>query len=70
VGAVLASVLWFALAFQVPLLLPYLNARIQGTGGVSSAYISGDSILVAALLGFVAAFAWAWRRFRRHAKRG
>jgi hypothetical protein len=35
-----------------------------GTGGVSSAYVDSNSILIAALIGFVIAFAWRWYRLR------
>ena len=63
-GAVLAAVLWFTLAFIVPLYGPYLIARIRGTGRISSAYVGSNSILIAALVGFIIAFAWEWHRLR------
>jgi len=63
-GAVLAAVIWFTLAFILPLYGPYLTARIRGTGGVSSAQVGSNSILIAALLGFIIAFAWEWHRLR------
>jgi hypothetical protein len=63
-GAVLAVVLWISVAVILPLYLPYLIARVRGTGGISSAYIGSGSILTAALSGFVIASAWAWRRLR------
>jgi hypothetical protein len=63
-GGVLAAVLWFTLAFILPLYVPYLVARIRGTGGTSSTYIGSSSILIAALLGFIIAFAWEWHRLR------
>jgi hypothetical protein len=63
-GAVLAVVLWFTVAFILPLYVPYLVARVKGTGGASSAYVGSDSILIAALIGFIIAFAWAWYRLR------
>jgi hypothetical protein len=63
-GAVLASVLWIIVAFVLPISMPYLVARIRGTGGMSSAYMSSDSILVVALLGFIIGFAWEWYRLR------
>ena len=63
-GAVLAVVLWITVAFIFPLYLPYLIARIRGTGGSSSGYIGSGSILLAALIGFFIAFAWAWHRLR------
>jgi hypothetical protein len=63
-GAVLAVVLWITVAFILPLYVPYLIARIRGTGGISSGYISSGSILLAALIGFILASAWAWHRRR------
>jgi hypothetical protein len=64
-GALLTAVLWFMVAFIVPLYGPYLIARVRGTGGVSSGYITSGSILIAALIGFIIAFAWEWYRLRR-----
>jgi hypothetical protein len=61
-GAAVTAVLWFTVAFILPLYLPYLLARIRGTGGVSSGYVGSDSILLAAVVGFLVAFAWEWRR--------
>lgn len=63
-GAVLVALLWLLVGFILPLYGPYLMARLRGTGGVSSAYIASDSILIAALIGFVIAFLWGWYRFR------
>ncbi len=63
-GAVIAMVLWITVAFVLPLWLPYLVARVRGTGGISSGYIGSGSILIAALIGFIIAFAWAWYRQR------
>ena len=63
-GAVIAVVLWITIAFILPLYGPYLIARVRGTGGISSAYIGSGSILIAALIGFIIAFAWAWYRLR------
>jgi len=63
-GAVLATVLWFTVAFIAPLYLPYLIVRVRGQGGVSSGYLTSDSILIAALVGFIVAFAWEWYRLR------
>jgi len=63
-GAVLAVVLWFTVAFILPLWVPYLTARVRGAGGGSSASIGSSSILIAALIGFVLAFAWRWYRAR------
>ena len=63
-GAVLEVVLWITVAFILPLSVPYLIARVRGTGGISSGYIGSGSILLAALMGFIIAFAWAWYRLR------
>jgi hypothetical protein len=57
-GAVLAVVLWITVAVILPMYVPYLIARVRGTGGISSAYIGSGSILLAALIGFIIAFAW------------
>jgi hypothetical protein len=63
-GAVIGVVLWITVAFILPLYVPYLVARVRGTGGISSAYIGSGSILIAALIGFIIAFAWTWYRLR------
>lgn len=63
-GALVTAVLWFAAAFVLPLFGPYLVARFRGTGGLSSGYVSSDSLLVAGLIGFLIAFAWEWHRLR------
>jgi hypothetical protein len=63
-GALLTAVLWFIVAFILPLYGPYLISRVRGTGGVSSGYITSDSMLIAALIGFIIAFAWKWCRLR------
>jgi hypothetical protein len=63
-GSVLAVVLWFTVAFILPVYGPYLVRRITGTGGVADAYISSNSILLAALIGFIIVFAWEWHRLR------
>jgi hypothetical protein len=63
-GALLATALWIAGAFILPILLPYLIARVRGTSGGSFASIGSGSILIVALLGFAFAFIWAWLRLR------
>ncbi len=63
-GAVGAAVLWIVVAFVLPVEMPYAIGRLRGTGGVSAGYISSGSILIAALIGFLVAFAWCWSRFR------
>jgi len=61
---VVGVVLWFIGAFILPVSAPYVVSRITGTGGVASAYITSDSMLVAALIGFVVGFTWKWYRLR------
>jgi hypothetical protein len=61
-GAVVAAALWILVAFIVPLFLPMLIARIRNTGGTAGAVIGSDSILLAALVGFVLAAVWTYRR--------
>ena len=63
-GAVLASLLWITATLAMQLLLPYVVARLRGTGGVSSAHVGSDSVLIPALIGFIIAFAWEWYRVR------
>ena len=63
-GAVLAVVLWITVKVILPMYVPYLIARVTGTGGISTGYIGSGSILLAALIGFIIAFAWAWYRLR------
>lgn len=61
-GALLAAILWYTVAFILPLFLPYLIARVTGTGGTSHGRITSDSILIAAVIGFIIAFAYEWYR--------
>jgi hypothetical protein len=63
-GAVLASILWVLVAFVLPLLGPMLIGRLRGTGGGSAGYVDSQSILIAAVIGFIIAFAWEWYRLR------
>ena len=63
-GAVAASVLWMVFAFVLPIWAPYLIGRLRGTGGMSGASITSGSVLLAALLGFLVAFAWSWSKLR------
>ncbi|MBI1874517.1 MAG: hypothetical protein HYS05_11630 [Acidobacteria bacterium] len=63
-GAVVASVLWIMIAFVLPMWAPYVIGRLRGTGGVSTGYISSGSVVIAALIGFLVAFAWQWHRLR------
>jgi len=64
-GAIVASVLWILIAFVLPIFVPYLIGRIRGASGVSGAYLTSDSVVIAAFLGFVVGFGWEWSRLRR-----
>lgn len=63
-GAIVAVVLWSAVTLVLPIFVPYLVGRITGEGGVGGGYVTSNSILLAALVGFVLAFAWEWYRQR------
>jgi len=63
-GAVLAAILWITVKFVLPMYVPYVISRIRQTGGASGARITSDSIWIAALVGFIIAFAWGWHRLR------
>ncbi len=63
-GAIVASVLWTVVSFWLPLFVPMLVRRMLNRGGASGARITSDSILLAALGGFVVAALWALHRFR------
>jgi hypothetical protein len=63
-GAVAAAVLWIVVVFVVPMVVPYAIGRRRGTGGMSAAYVSSGSVLIAAVIGFFVAFVWGWTRFR------
>jgi hypothetical protein len=63
-GAVLASVVWITATLVLPIFLPYVIARFSGTGGGSFGSVGSGSILIAALIGFIIAYAWAWHRLR------
>jgi hypothetical protein len=51
-------------SFWLPIFVPMLVGRLLNRGGASGAAITSDSILLAALFGFVAAAGWALHRFR------
>jgi len=64
--AVLAALLWIVVVFLGPVAVPVLLSRFGNTGsGVGAGYVTSDSVLIAALVGFVAGFAWKRRRPRR-----
>ena len=62
-GAIVAALFWIAVSFLLPIFMPMLVARMLNRGGASGASITSDSILLAALVGFVAAAWWGLRRF-------
>ena len=62
-GAIVAALFWIVVSFVLPIFMPMLVARMLNRGGASGASITTDSILLAALVGFVAAAWWAFRRF-------
>ena len=73
VGAIVAVVLWIVVSLVLPLFVPMLIDRssipmlidpIRNSGGVGFASVDSNSILLAALVGFVIAAWWAARRFR------
>ena len=63
-GAIVAAVLWTVVSFWLPIFLPMLVGRLLNRGGASGARITSDSILLAALVGFIAAAGWALHGFR------
>ena len=60
--AIAAAILWILAVFVVPIVVPFALSRVTGAGGVGAASIDSASILVAALVGFVAGFFWRMRR--------
>jgi hypothetical protein len=63
-GAIVAALLWIVVSFVLPIFGPMLVGRMLNRGGVGGASITSDSILLAALLGFIVAASWALHRFR------
>ncbi len=63
-GAIVATSLWIVVSFVLPIFMPMLVNRLLGRGGASGASITSDSILLAVLIGFIAAAGWGLRRFR------
>ena len=57
-GALIASVLWIVVALVLPMVMPYVIGRLRGTGGMSVGYVSSNSVLIAAVIGFLVAFLW------------
>jgi hypothetical protein len=67
--AILAAVVWIVVKFVLPIWLPYLFSRLSNDGGIggAAATISSDSILIAAIIGFVVGTFWHFRRRSRSA---
>jgi hypothetical protein len=66
VAAIVTSAIWIVGSFVIPVFGPSLLARWSGDySGGSVAVISSGSILVAALIGFAAGFAWTLLRGRQ-----
>ena len=63
-GAIVAAVIWIMVSFVLPIFMPMLVDRMLNRGGASGARITSDSILLAALFGFITAAGWALHRFR------
>jgi hypothetical protein len=63
-GAIIAVVLWIVVAFVLPIALPLIASRLNGSHGIGAggATISSGSILLAALFGFATAAYWLLRR--------
>lgn len=65
-GALLASIGWIVVSFILPIAVPILLSRFSNEGaGGSGAVIGSGSILLAALLGFIAGFYWQFRRAKK-----
>jgi hypothetical protein len=62
VAAVAVAVLWILAVFVFPILIPLIMSRVSGSGGIGIVSIGSDSILIAALVGFVSGFYWQFRR--------
>jgi hypothetical protein len=63
-AAIAASILWILAVFVLPILAPFLLSRVTGSGGAGAAgaSIDSESILAAALVGFVGGSYWKFRR--------
>jgi hypothetical protein len=63
-GAVAATVFWIVFWFIVPEVLSMLIDWLRNRSGIGAVAIDSGSILIVAVVGFVIATAWGWRRFR------
>jgi hypothetical protein len=63
IGALIAAVGWIVIALFLPIAAQILIDRFSNDNfGGGGAVVSSGSVLLAALLGFVAAFYWQFRR--------
>ena len=66
VAAIVTSALWIVGSFVIPVFGPLLLARWTGEGSYGGGtVISSGSVLLAALIGFVAGLGWTFRRSRK-----
>jgi hypothetical protein len=66
VAAIVTSALWIVGSFVIPVFGPFLLARWNGEGSYGGGTVIGSgSVLLAALIGFVAGLGWTFRRSRR-----
>jgi hypothetical protein len=65
IGAVIAAVLWILVSFTafVPMVIERFTES-SGSAGIGAVSIGSGEILLAALIGFVVAGLWAFRRSR------
>jgi hypothetical protein len=63
-AAVAAAAIWIVVTLVLPIAAPFLLSRMTGTGGAAGAFVTSDSTLAVALVGFVAGFYWKLRRER------
>ena len=67
-GAVAAAIIWIVAAFILPIVIQVTAARGQGGGGigVGAVSIGEGSVLLAALVGFIAPVSFSLMRRRAH----
>jgi hypothetical protein len=67
VAALAASVIWIAATLVLPIAAPFLISRIFGSDGAAGAgaSVGSGSITIAGLVGFIAGFAWQFRRINQ-----
>ena len=67
VAAFAASVIWIAAMLVLPIAAPLFISRIFGTDGAvgAGAAVGSGSITIAGIVGFIAGFAWQFRRVNK-----